>query len=61
MCVCAYALLVGALSVCSSQHCFMGKCSLARYSVNDVCVLSDMGFFRRSADFRRLRGPTGHF
>ena len=21
----------------------------------------DMGFFRRSADFRRLRGPTGHF
>ena len=23
--------------------------------------LSDMGFFRRSADFRRFRGPTGHF
>ena len=23
--------------------------------------LSDMGFFRQLADFRRLRGPTGHF
>ena len=23
--------------------------------------IPDMGFFRRSADFRRLRGPTGHF
>ena len=23
--------------------------------------LSDMGFFRQSADFRRLRGPTCHF
>ena len=26
-----------------------------------IILTTDMGFFRRSADFRRLRGPTGHF
>ena len=37
------------------------QCLLAGYCFAVVLFLSGMGFFRRSADFRRFRGPTGHF
>ena len=33
----------------------------SKYTLRQNPPTSDMGFFRRSADFRRLRGPTGHF
>ena len=47
-------------------HCLLGhwflSCSLLQiFILYRLLPSADMGFFRQSADFRRLRGPTGHF